>query len=132
MTKVRATRAEMDLEMLRLNQHRDCFDTMFISEKLPPRAIAERLGTKHTTLLSWMKLNGIRPRDARQAQQVRLERQRRAEMDAVHSAPSRPAAEAGSVGGAKYPPEDNRSSYPCRSATSNNLGDTSLPEETDP
>jgi hypothetical protein len=83
MAQVRATRADMNLELRRLDQNRSYFDRLFIDEKLPPREIAERLGTKHTTLLSWMKLNGIQPRDAKQARQARLERQRRLEMGAL-------------------------------------------------
>jgi uncharacterized protein YjcR len=95
MAQMRAKRADMELEMLRLNQHRNCFDKLFLDEKLAPREIAERLGTKHTTLLSWMKLNGIQPRDAKQAQQARLERQRRAEMGMLPSALSRRGTETG-------------------------------------
>ena len=132
MVQVRATKADMDLEMLRLNQHRDFFDRLFIAEKLPPREIAERLGTKHTTLLSWMKLNGIQPRDAKQAQQARLERQQRSEMGTIPSAPSRRAAETGSAGAAKHPSEDCCSSYPCQSANRSNSAPDTSPEQTGP
>ena len=132
MAQMRAKRADMELEMLRLNQHRNCFDKLFLDEKLPPREIAERLGTKHTTLLSWMKLNGIQPRDAKQAQQARLERQRRIEMGMIPSAPSRRAAEAGSAGAAKHPSEDCCSSYPCQSANRSNSAPDTSPEQTGP
>jgi len=132
MAQVHATKADMDLGVLRLNQQCDFFDRLFTDEKRPPRKIAECLGTKHTTLLSWMKLNGIQPRDAKQAQQTRLERQRRSEMGTIPSAPSRRAAEAGSAGVAKHPPENCCSSYPCQSANRSNSAPDTSPEQTGP
>jgi hypothetical protein len=57
MGAVRATKAQIDLELRRLDRMHDIISRLLIADHLPLPQVAERVGVKVSRLKAWLDLN---------------------------------------------------------------------------